>query len=101
MRYSHIFVIMSILKADYQSNDWECWEGHEVCYNVSDDDNMNFYEAKSYCEQRESNLVSIESEDENWFVGSICGSQSCWIGLVENYEGTWSWLDENHSSYRN
>ena len=63
----------------------------------------NFEDAKQYCEERGSMLAIIKNEYSQHEAAEICGTHSCWIGLVEHgdRDGTWKWLDGETLSYDN
>jgi len=103
MRYCLIFPFwIFFLQAVhcYGEDNWYCNEGSKLCYMISDTW-KNFDEARSYCRTFNSQLTSITSVIENGYIARLCGSQSCWIGLLERTEGDWYWLDGNSSDYRN
>jgi len=92
-------ILLPALKSESEPHVWYCNDSKEWCYRISQ--KSNFYNAKTYCRESDSNLTSITSIGENEDVANLCGCQSCWIGLVERTEGDWYWLDGSNSTYRN
>ena len=77
---------------------WQSFQG--TCYLLIRH-HMVFPEAQTRCEEHQSTLVSIHSEEENRFVQKLCGRNFCWLGLQEfpNTE-SWRWLDSSENSYK-
>lgn len=70
------------------------------------DTEMNWSEAKTYCERMGGHLVTITSEDENQFVyenfAIDTSSDNCWIGASdEETEGKWQWVTGEQWNYSN
>ncbi|XP_008294743.1 macrophage mannose receptor 1-like isoform X2 [Stegastes partitus] len=53
--------------------------------------------AQSHCRGLSSDLVSIQSAEENTAVHSVSESQDVWIGL---FKDPWKWSDGSNSSFR-
>ncbi|KAL9968109.1 hypothetical protein ACROYT_G026441 [Oculina patagonica] len=71
------------------------------CYNFSSDA-LNWTAAKSACEALGSNLVVINSRDEQQAIAAKV-SQRTWIGLYRNPKNTsrWLWVDGSPVNYTN
>lgn len=54
---------------------------------------LTLQEAVDYCASNGAALVSINSLDENRFVRTLCGMDTCRIGLQRDASGKWSWVD--------
>ncbi|CAE6922163.1 l-2 [Symbiodinium natans] len=70
------------------------WIPHAAgCYQVICDW-KSFDGAEAGCVQRGAHLAKIDSEEENKFVQSLCGWESCWIGLSQDPQSNeWLWPD--------
>jgi hypothetical protein len=90
---------------------------NKKCYKVNLDSTSNYTDAKKWCRAQNSDLVSINTKQENEFVWKICGVGTadpindpnhvrwtpCWIGLTEKNgtgnvttpqdEQKWVWAD--------
>ena len=87
----------------------EGWNHHRVndqdqCYLLLDTQTDNLDEAKKYCQEQGSTLVSIQNQAENDFVVEQ-GSGAKWIGLTDKYkEPRYRWVDGttiDHAPYLN
>jgi phage gp46-like protein len=92
--------ILRTALSQVEPNIWYCTNSTQVCYTVSDEQ-TTFSKAKTYCDRFDTYVTSITSKEENSDVADVCGCQSCWIGLVEDTEGDWYWVDGTNSTYRN
>jgi len=105
MRYFPITIsIWSLLLETSESkaepNMWYCSHLSQLCY-IKSDELTKFSQAEIYCgKQGNSKVTSIISDQENSDVADLCGCQSCWVGLVEESEGNWYWVDGTNSTYR-
>ncbi|KAI4894307.1 hypothetical protein NFI96_005585 [Prochilodus magdalenae] len=63
-------------------------------------ENMNWYEAQSYCRRSFTDLVSIRDQNQNEAVktAGLNSSTPFWIGLLRD---DWEWTDGGRSAYRN
>ncbi|XP_072036733.1 uncharacterized protein [Amphiura filiformis] len=72
------------------------WEAlNDYCYFVSDN-GLKYSDAKARCESLDSQLTSINSENENNFLTqkAVDAGSALWIGLDDlEVEGTFKWLD--------
>lgn len=72
-------------------SDWSEFQGS--CY-IMVCKPQSYQLAQADCEERGAALVSISSEAENKHVLSLCGRQSCWIGLARPTGAkVWQWAD--------
>jgi len=72
---------------------------------------MTWADAVDYCHNRDAVLPSIHNSEENAYISDkVCMTsvqtslltQGCWIGLTDEEEGVWRWLDgTNSSDYEN
>ncbi|XP_043944432.1 CD209 antigen-like protein B [Protopterus annectens] len=71
------------------NNGWECFL---MCYTFSDD-YKNWNDARRACEEDNSHLIVINSDQEqDVFVNMV--TSHIWIGLTDQQqEGTWQWVD--------
>ncbi|XP_078377865.1 CD209 antigen-like protein A [Oculina patagonica] len=94
-----LIVTCSQAQAGVCSNNWIYMEGS--CYNFSSDA-LNWTAAKSACEALGSNLVVINSRDEQQAIAAKV-SQRTWIGLYRNPKNTsrWLWVDGSPVNYTN
>ncbi|CAE7556648.1 MRC1 [Symbiodinium sp. CCMP2592] len=54
----------------------------------------NFKDAEDRCRECSAFLVSISSDDEQYFVQDLCGDHMCWLGLEEKKGSEyWKWVD--------
>ena len=73
----------------------------ESCY-LRVNDRMKWLNAQETCEEKEANLVTVNSEDEMIFLGSIMGSKGSWIGLkIKAKSIDLLWSSGETSDYRN
>jgi len=93
-------VILRTAVSQVEPNIWYCTNSTQLCYIMSDE-LTTFSKAKAYCYGFDTYVTSITSEHENSDVADVCGCQSCWLGLVEDTEGIWYWVDGENSTYRN
>ncbi|KAK5605965.1 hypothetical protein CRENBAI_002729 [Crenichthys baileyi] len=75
-----------------------------VCQGSGDARNHIFVEykkswrdARSHCWGLSSDLVSIDSEEENKAIRNMSASENLWIGL---FKDPWTWSDDSDSSFR-
>jgi len=77
-----------------------CFEGH--CYLQRSDSRLSWFDAIDYCAERDADLPSIHSSEQNEYISvNVCMSSSCWIGLVEEQENVWVWVDGTVLNYTN
>ncbi|XP_048826085.1 macrophage mannose receptor 1-like isoform X2 [Brienomyrus brachyistius] len=61
--------------------------------------NMNWYDAQSYCRQSYTDLATVRNEEDNDLIYEMVKSGTwAWIGL---FQDTWGWSDLSNSSFRN
>jgi len=75
----------------------KCKEGwilfQESCYRMACEP-RTYREAEVACRAQGARLVTVESPAENSFVSSLCGLNSCWLGLYEPEDSEeWQWAD--------
>jgi len=71
------------------------------------DEPMNFDDARDYCIDLNTDLVSIHSVEEQEVAEDLCSSFNhsavkswgCWIGLCLSNDSEWEWLDGSVSDY--
>ncbi|XP_068180269.1 C-type mannose receptor 2-like [Antennarius striatus] len=61
------------------------------------DETKSWRDAQDHCRNLSSELISINSAEENDAVRSLSGSQNIWIGL---FKDRWTWSDGSISSFR-
>lgn len=64
---------------------------------------MNWSAAQSYCREKYTDLISINTEQDNikitaLVLSNILNTQTAWIGL---YKTSWGWLDGSNATYTN
>uniref|UniRef100_A0A3P9CKN4 C-type lectin domain-containing protein n=1 Tax=Maylandia zebra TaxID=106582 RepID=A0A3P9CKN4_9CICH len=64
---------------------------------------MNWSAAQSYCREKYTDLISINTEQDNikitaLMLSNIINTQTAWIGL---YKTSWGWLDGSNATYTN
>lgn len=83
-------------------NDTIEWNNHYYKYYSND---LNWYEAKQYCEELGGHLVSITSKEENNFIFKRIikkVNKNVMIGLSDAHEeGTWEWVTGEPFNYSN
>jgi len=76
-----------------------CFEDH--CY-LRSDSRMSWVDAVDYCFERDAVLPSIHSSEQNEYISvNVCVSTCCWIGLTEEEENVWVWVDGTDLNYKN
>ena len=76
---------------------WE-YEGGK-CYHTRTSGCLNFYEAKTYCESRNSSLPVVENDIEYYFLKKET-NQKAWIGLTDEIkENDWVWIRSVNSPF--
>ncbi|EYC10393.1 hypothetical protein Y032_0055g2535 [Ancylostoma ceylanicum] len=88
--FFQLLVVMSVLsvstthdKIRIREGGWKKFSSFE--YKVySSSENVDFYEAEAYCQNRSAHLVSIHSDEESEFVNNLFGTSryQTWIGLL-------------------
>ncbi len=76
------------------------FDDHE--YSVIDK-SMTWYEAKAYCENLGGHLVTITSQEEQFFIQNLFFDQNkaCWLGANKNSENIWTWVTSESWNYEN
>lgn len=74
-------------------------------YNVSLEI-MNWTEARQYCQTHYTDMVVIQSQEENDYLVSLLpnrsGSPYYWIGITKNHKNeTWTWVGNNSTWFGN
>ncbi|XP_070774848.1 macrophage mannose receptor 1-like [Enoplosus armatus] len=74
------------------SDGWLEWNGNQYYFNSL---SMAMAEARHYCQQRHSDLVTINSEAESVFLWKQLSRKygSYWIGLTVDLDKTYGWMD--------
>ncbi|XP_027145353.1 macrophage mannose receptor 1 isoform X2 [Larimichthys crocea] len=74
------------------SDGWLEWNGNQYYFNRR---SMAMEEARHYCQQKHSDLVSITTEAEAVFVWKQITKSygSFWIGLTVDFDKTYGWMD--------
>nr|XP_046265195.1 macrophage mannose receptor 1-like isoform X4 [Scatophagus argus] len=74
------------------SDGWLEWKGNQYYFNTR---SMAMEEARHFCKQRHSDLVTINSEAESVFLWKQIsrGYSSYWIGVTVDLDGTFEWMD--------
>ncbi|XP_072013340.1 scavenger receptor cysteine-rich domain-containing protein DMBT1-like [Amphiura filiformis] len=68
----------------------------EFCYFKNADGAITFWQARTACQQRQSNLTSVRDAEEQRFLNDFVRSDNkyMWIGLHDGItEGSWKWDD--------
>ncbi|XP_072042492.1 uncharacterized protein [Amphiura filiformis] len=76
----------------------------EFCYFKNNDVPLTFWEARSDCQERGSELTSVRDEAEQRFLNDFVRSDNVnvWIGLTDVVtEGSWKWDDGTLYGYTN
>nr|ADF87943.1 C-type lectin 5 [Azumapecten farreri] len=75
--------------------DWTAYGGH--CYWSVPGLKKSWNDAQSDCQSRDSNLVKIETAEENSWLETIATlSDHQWIGATDrDKEGEWRWISDN------
>ncbi|KAF3698792.1 Macrophage mannose receptor 1 [Channa argus] len=74
------------------SDGWLEWNGNQYYFNKK---SMAMEEARTFCQQRHGDLVTINSEAESVFLWKQISQSygSYWIGLIVDLDGTAAWID--------
>ncbi|XP_059200605.1 macrophage mannose receptor 1-like [Centropristis striata] len=81
------------------SDGWVLWNGTQYYFNTKE---MAMEEARSFCQQRHADLVSINSEAEAVFLWKQISQNRYfhWIGLTIDLDGTFTWMDGSQVLYQ-
>lgn len=73
---------------------WEWTFFHRKCYYVSKSQ-RNWNDSVAACQEVDAQLVNVESEEEQAFLGVISkNKEPAWMGLSDlKQEGMWQWVD--------
>uniref|UniRef100_A0AAX7T5A0 Mannose receptor, C type 1b n=1 Tax=Astatotilapia calliptera TaxID=8154 RepID=A0AAX7T5A0_ASTCA len=75
------------------SDGWFEWNRNQYYINRNQ---MGMEDARRYCQQRHSDLVTISSEAERVFLWKLVSSHHpYWIGLIVDLDGTFAWMDDS------
>nr|XP_046265193.1 macrophage mannose receptor 1-like isoform X2 [Scatophagus argus] len=76
------------------SDGWLEWKGNQYYFNKR---SMAMEEARHFCKQRHSDLVTINSEAESVFLWKQISRSygSYWIGLTVDLDRTYGWMDDS------
>lgn len=74
-----------------------CHDGGDASGPIFVDQTKSWRNAQSHCRGLSSDLVSIQSAEENRAVHDVSQSQNVWIGL---FKDPWKWSDGSNSSFR-
>ncbi|XP_026005210.1 macrophage mannose receptor 1-like [Astatotilapia calliptera] len=77
------------------SDGWFEWNRNQYYINRNQ---MGMEDARRYCQQRHSDLVTISSEAERVFLWKLIqdtGHHPYWIGLIVDLDGTFAWMDDS------
>ncbi|XP_040911920.1 macrophage mannose receptor 1-like [Toxotes jaculatrix] len=74
------------------SDGWVEWNGNQYFINEK---SMAMIDARYFCQQRHSDLVTINTEAESVFLWNQVSRKygSYWIGLTVDLDGTFEWMD--------
>lgn len=78
------------------------YNGHT--YQIFENMNLSWNNAKAYCTALGGHLVTITDENEQSFVNAIVKNNpkpNLWIGAERNLDGSYSWVDGEEFSYNN
>jgi hypothetical protein len=78
------------------------YNGHT--YQIFENMNLSWNNAKAYCTALGGHLVTITDENEQAFIDAIINDNpkpNLWIGLERNMDGTYSWANGEEFSYNN
>uniref|UniRef100_A0AAX7UFB5 Mannose receptor, C type 1b n=1 Tax=Astatotilapia calliptera TaxID=8154 RepID=A0AAX7UFB5_ASTCA len=74
------------------SDGWFEWNRNQYYINRNQ---MGMEDARRYCQQRHSDLVTISSEAERVFLWKLVSHHPYWIGLIVDLDGTFAWMDDS------
>ncbi|XP_060590678.1 asialoglycoprotein receptor 2-like [Ruditapes philippinarum] len=108
LKYSHILRILSLLlishclsvSADGYGCELQWQQLHRSCVHfITDRPGLNWQEARDHCKNITSDLLSIDSRQENKQIKELVkyyvenfGFLEWWIG-IRQVNGTWQWVD--------
>ncbi|MBN3311068.1 MRC2 protein, partial [Amia calva] len=88
--------------------DVRCFESYSfICYTVTSDvsqrytlikESKTWLAAQDYCQEKHTDLVTIQSDSENDAVRKRAGGIVAWIGL---FNDPWKWSDGSNSAFQN
>eukprot|EP00073_Rattus_norvegicus_P051582 XP_017453966.1 PREDICTED: CD209 antigen-like protein E isoform X1 [Rattus norvegicus] len=72
---------------------WEWTFFHRRCYYFSKSQ-RNWNDSVAACQEVDAQLVTVESDEEQTFLGVLLKNKSAWMGLSDlKQESTWQWVD--------
>uniref|UniRef100_A0A3Q2WPT7 Mannose receptor, C type 1b n=1 Tax=Haplochromis burtoni TaxID=8153 RepID=A0A3Q2WPT7_HAPBU len=74
------------------SDGWFEWNRNQYYINRNQ---MGMEDARLYCQQGHSDLVTISSEAERVFLWKLVSHRPYWIGLIVDLDGTFAWMDDS------
>ncbi|XP_038946012.2 CD209 antigen-like protein 2 [Rattus norvegicus] len=79
---------------------WEWTFFHRRCYYFSKSQ-RNWNDSVAACQEVDAQLVTVESDEEQTFLGVLLKNKSAWMGLSDlKQESTWQWVDGSPLSDR-
>lgn len=94
--------IVTTIKDTSNSNIKYLYNGHT--YQIYENMNLSWNNAKAYCTALGGHLVTITDENEQKFVNAIINNNpkpNLWIGAERNLDGSYSWVDGEDFVYNN
>ncbi|XP_071488284.1 macrophage mannose receptor 1-like [Diadema antillarum] len=92
-----------------EGGNWQRWDYNadlDTCYLFMGSDSANrvtWFDALSRCSAEQSNMVSVHSKDENYFVQELVktnGVTVMWLGMYDQEtHGGFQWTDESPANY--
>ncbi|XP_072174206.1 macrophage mannose receptor 1-like [Diadema setosum] len=92
-----------------EGGDWQRWDYNadlDTCYLFMGSDSANrvtWFDALSRCSAEQSDMVSVHSKDENYFVQELViknGVTVMWLGMYDQEtHGGFQWTDESPANY--
>ncbi|XP_056277836.1 macrophage mannose receptor 1b isoform X2 [Pseudoliparis swirei] len=82
----------TVVEHNITSDGWLVWRGNQYFVNR---ESMSMEDARSFCQQRHGDLVSISTKDENVFIWKQISRTygSYYIGLSVDLDGSFWWMD--------
>nr|XP_055064554.1 CD209 antigen-like protein C [Misgurnus anguillicaudatus] len=76
------------------------WIYYQSSFYYNSSEEKNWTESRSYCKEKEADLIIINNKEEHDFVHKVSGTESTWIGLTDiDVEGRWKWVDNSTLNY--